>query len=455
MKKVRGVWVTNVASNVLDSENNIKKAMQLLAKTGFNVIFPVVWNKGFTLYKSEVMERNFGSDFKIDPKYTGRDPLQEVINAAKEVGLKVIPWFEYGFAASYVEITMNPAEGMQEFGKHILEQKPEFSAIDHSGNELIKPSLVRHSDPEKRNLQGFKWMNALKPEVQDFMLELILEVAKKYDVDGIQGDDRLPAFPVEGFDQAVANNFSGIGSRPSHTNRDWMQFRADILTKYLKRIKDEVKAVGLSKGKELIVSMAPHPRNHGFNTALQDTKKWLKNGLVDMSHPQLYRQDFDKYKELSNNEIVGQGFTNDELAKISPGILMKLGDFRINSDLLEKVIKHNKSLGINGVVFFFFEGLRIPDNKVAQVLRNDIYALNSLDDEGPDVKKIQQLLKDKGFDVPTNGVFDADTKAAVEAFQIAQGFADRDIDGIVGPQTLEKLGINSLIALGEMPLPVG
>ncbi len=87
MKKVRGVWLTNVASNVLDSEDNIKRAMQLLAKTGFNVVFPVVWNKGFTLYESKVMEQKFGSDFKIDPKYIDRNPLKEVINAAKVVGL--------------------------------------------------------------------------------------------------------------------------------------------------------------------------------------------------------------------------------------------------------------------------------------------------------------------------------------------------------------------------------
>lgn len=438
MKKVRGVWITNVGSDVFDSEDNIKKALQLLAKTGFNVVFPVVWNKGFTLYQSKVMEQEFGSDFKIDPKYISRDPLKEVINAAKEVGLKVIPWFEYGFAFSHESIDN---DNKRRFKKMLQERG--WIAVNH--NDKPQPLIVN----------GFEWMNALNSEVQSFMLDLILEVTKEYDVDGIQGDDRLPAFPTAGFDQATANKFSGSGSKPAQADRKWMQFRADILTNYLKRIKDKVKAVGQSKGKELIVSMAPHPRQHGFDTALQDTKKWIKDNLVDMLHPQLYRREFVEYKQLSNDEIVGQSFNKDELAKISPGILMKLADYRINSDELQKVIKHNNSLGINGAVFFFFEGLRNPDDKLVQVLRNELYALNSIGDEGPDVKKIQRLLKDKRFYAdPVHGIFDANTKAAVEAFQTAQGFSSRDIDGIVGPQTLKELGISSLVALGKMQLPI-
>lgn len=44
----------------------------------------------------------------------------------------------------------------------------------------------------------FFWWNGLHPEVQYFMHDLVLEVVKNYKVDGIQGDDRLPAMPSEG-----------------------------------------------------------------------------------------------------------------------------------------------------------------------------------------------------------------------------------------------------------------
>ena len=37
---------------------------------------------------------------EIDSRYQGRDPLAELIIEANRVGLKVIPWFEYGFVCS-------------------------------------------------------------------------------------------------------------------------------------------------------------------------------------------------------------------------------------------------------------------------------------------------------------------------------------------------------------------
>ncbi|NES74064.1 MAG: tetratricopeptide repeat protein [Okeania sp. SIO2D1] len=46
---LRGIWLTNVDSKVLHSRDNIAEAMDFLAETGFNVVFPVVWNKAFTL----------------------------------------------------------------------------------------------------------------------------------------------------------------------------------------------------------------------------------------------------------------------------------------------------------------------------------------------------------------------------------------------------------------------
>lgn len=36
------------------------------------------------------------------------------------------------------------------------------------------------------------------PEVRGFMMDLILEVVNEYpDIDGVQGDDRLPAMPLK------------------------------------------------------------------------------------------------------------------------------------------------------------------------------------------------------------------------------------------------------------------
>jgi uncharacterized lipoprotein YddW (UPF0748 family) len=442
MKKVRGVWLTNVASNVYDSNNNIDEAIKLLASIGFNAVFPVVWNKGYTLYQSDVMERYFGSSFRIDPLYqaAGRDPLDEIIQAARKYQLKVIPWFEYGFAASAVQKTVTG--GLQEFGEHILQGQPNFAAVNHDGEPLIKPF------PEDVNDIGFKWMNALSPDVQVFMTELMLEVVQKYDVDGIQGDDRLPAFPVEGFDQDAADQFKTKHHRFPTGAKDgkWMQFRADILTQFLKDLCVQVRQIGLDKGKTLLISMAPHPRDFGFREYLQDTPKWLD--LIDMMHPQLYRRTPDDYITLSGLEF--QGLSANQITKISPGILMKEGNYRISNTHLEKVVRYNRSQGCAGEVFFFFEGLRKPDDLAAKFLRDPLYAVIKRNDEGPDVLKIQKLLIAKGFNPgEPDGFFGEKTEMAVRTFQAANFSSSRYIDGKVGKQTLEKLGFTSIQLFGD------
>ncbi|MEM7712703.1 MAG: family 10 glycosylhydrolase [Cyanobacteria bacterium P01_A01_bin.68] len=344
--EIRGVWLTTTASNVFDSRENIVEAMDFLAKTGFNVVFPVVWNKAVTQFPSQVMLQNFGVE--INPQYRGRDILAEVITAAHRVGLKVIPWFEYGFASSY-----NSNGGI------LLKKKPQWAALDSKGNLL--------------NKNGFEWLNALDFEVQDFLSSLILEVVNNYDVDGIQGDDRLPALPSEGgYDKGTLERYyKEFGQNPPQNakNQQWLQWRADILTDFLARLYKEVKAVN----NNLLVSMAPNIHDWALKEYLQDSQRWLEKGLVDIIHPQIYRRDFNSYKSIIDR-LVKQQFTDNNRVKLAPGVLMKLGSYSIDSDYLLKIIEYNRACGIQGEVFFFYEGLRDNNNALAKVLQKKYYA---------------------------------------------------------------------------------
>jgi uncharacterized lipoprotein YddW (UPF0748 family) len=172
---LRGVWLTNIDSDILFDSQKTKEALVSIKKAGFNTVYPVVWNDGYTLHPSEIMVQTFGEEFRQDTVFRSLelDPLQNVIDHAKPLGLVVIPWFEFGFSSSY-----------QQDGGHILAAKPEWAARDKQGNILTK--------------NGFEWMNAIHPEVQDFLLDLVTEVLVNYEVAGIQGDDRLPAMPSEG-----------------------------------------------------------------------------------------------------------------------------------------------------------------------------------------------------------------------------------------------------------------
>ena len=94
--------------------------------------------------------------------------------------------------------------------------------------------------------------------------------------------------------------------------------------------------------------------------------------------------------------------------------------------------------------------LQAPQFKGDRVLEACLVNLHTLKaglgdtvgDQGEAVKKVQQALVDLGFELPkfgVDGLFGPETKAAVEAFQRSQGFTGDDVDGKIGPKTMDAL----------------
>ena len=79
-REVRGVWLTNIDSDVLFSTEKTSNAIATLAELNFNTLYPTVWNWGYTLYPSAVAQQVIG--IKLDPTegLQGRDVLQEIID---------------------------------------------------------------------------------------------------------------------------------------------------------------------------------------------------------------------------------------------------------------------------------------------------------------------------------------------------------------------------------------
>ena len=343
--ELRGVWLTDVDSKVLFSRKRIAEAMTFLAAHHFNVVFPVVWNQGYTLYPSAIMDSLFG--IPIDPAHRGRDPLAELIEEAHRHGLKVIPWFEYGFSSSH-----------KAQGGHLLAAKPHWAARDRAGKLLTK--------------NGFEWMNPYHPEVQEFLAGLVLEVAARYDVDGIQGDDRLPAQPSEGgyesyTDSLYRSGHEGAAPPADHRDPEWLRWRADLLNAFACRLYRQVKAVDST----LIVSWSPSIYPFSYEEYLQDWPAWIKGGYADLVLPQVYRYDLEAYRSaLLETRAVAPPEAG---GRIYPGMLIKLGKYLIDPDYLLEAIRLNRELGYRGEVFFFYEGLRKQGGKLARLLLEGPY----------------------------------------------------------------------------------
>jgi uncharacterized lipoprotein YddW (UPF0748 family) len=325
---LRGVWVTTAASTALDSRANIVTCVQNCKLAGINNIFMVVYNNGTTCYPSTVMQNLTG--IRIRPNFSGRDPLQEMIVEAHTVGIKVHAWFEYGFSSSF-----------SNNGGSIVTARPTWAAKDRFNRLVVK--------------NGFDWLNAFDPAVQQYMVNLFKEVTTNYDIDGVQGDDRLPAQPnTAGYDAYTTNlYFTETGANPpiDSLNTAWVQWRAKKLNSFLKRLRTEVKAIKPN----ILFSMSPSPYPFSLNEYLQDWPTWVDSSWVDAVLPQCYRYDIAAYTATLAQQ---KSYYRNPAIPFYPGIIVKSGTTLVADDFLKSEIALNRTSGFKGECFFFYEGIK-------------------------------------------------------------------------------------------------
>jgi len=346
-QQFRATWLTNVDSYVLATDASIVEAMNYLSSIGINVIFPVVYNKGYTIYPSQIMNNLFGAPTIPDPSFQNRDFLDRLIIEAHRVGIEVIPWFEFGFSSSY---SLN--------GGHIVARFPHWATKNNQGQLVVK--------------NGFDWLSGINPEVQNFMISLIMEVIDKYDVDGVQGDDRLPAMPVEGgYDSVTVSIYKSEhnGNNPPNNPGDpnWKRWRANKLNDFFIRLRDSVK----SRGQHYILSSSPTPFPWGYDEYLQDSRFWAQNNVVDNIIPQLYRYDFPSYQTVLAQSISLIRNVNPSI--YFAGVLTKSGSWVISPTMMSQIINHNRANNVNGECTFFYEALRANNNAIGNLLGNNFY----------------------------------------------------------------------------------
>lgn len=328
---IRGTWITNVASDVLNSKKNIVDAIALCKKNGINNIYVVVWNDGVTIYPSKVLQQCIG--IKQAKMYQSRDPLKEIIDAGHHAGIKVHAWFEFGFSYAYND------------SNSIWRKKyPDWVGRNNKGQLLQK--------------NNFYWWNAINTAPQNFLKKLVAEVVTNYKVDGIQGDDRMPAMPAEGgYDpftlQLYAREHSGAMPPQDPKDTAWLQWKTNQISAFGKSIYQMVKAIKPT----CIVSWAPSIYPWSKEQYLQEWPTWLKDGYADYIIPQLYRYKIEDYEKILKD--LKATVPPEMMDRVFPGILTSLGDdhYQSSRELTDQMIELNRQYGFKGEVFFYFETL--------------------------------------------------------------------------------------------------
>lgn len=340
--EIRGVWLTNVASGVLFAPWGVNRALHQLSELNFNTVYPVVWNRGTTFYPSAVSGQVTGISQEplLKLMRLGGDVLNEIIEASDREGLRVIPWFEYGLMA--------PASS--ELAKRHpdwLARTREGSAKENTSSKL--PQLFRNP-----SLNRPVWLNPLHPQVQKFILDLILEVVLKYDIDGIQLDDHF-GMPVEfGYDPLTVQLYQQEhnGKRPpkNYKNAKWMRWRADKITDFMEQI---VRAVKEAKP-DCLVSVSPNSQQYSYQKYLQDWLAWVEKGLADELILQVYRDDPSSFEaELDRSAgLLARRKIPVGIGLLSGTVLKPVDMARLQKQVLKARDRH-----FDGVSFFYWESL--------------------------------------------------------------------------------------------------
>jgi uncharacterized lipoprotein YddW (UPF0748 family) len=328
-----GVWLTNSPSPLYYDANRINRAVNELADTGFNTLYPNVWSRGYTFHRS----RWAPLEPTLAQQAPDLDPVCRMTSDAHRRGLQVIPWFEYGL--------MEPGDAA------VVKQNPDWVLKKQDGS----PYYAMHgANLETSPLKDLRvWLNPAHPGVRQRFIGLITEIVERCHVDGIQLDDHF-AWPVDlGYDAyttALYRQETGLEPPADYTNRGWMTWRRQKLTELLVELRA---ALQKSNGNGRI-SLSPGPFRFSYNKWLQDWEIWSVRRLVDELVVQNYAYSVKGFERDLDQSALERARSWG--IPINIGVLAGFGGRTTDANSLRQKIQLSAERGY-GVIYFYWEGL--------------------------------------------------------------------------------------------------
>lgn len=278
-REMRAVWVATVANidwpstNTLTVDEQKNEAIIILDRVkalNMNAVVLQIRPHADAMYKSDLEPWSYyltGKQGKApEPFY---DPLEFWVKEAHARGLELHTWFNpYRASHSAMRGEISP--------QSIIKTKPE--CVRKLGNK------------------GYYWMDPSMKEVQDHSYNVVMDVVKRYDIDGVHFDDYF--YPYRDYndgkdfpDDETYNAYVAKGGKLSRG--DW---RRDAVNKFIERLYK-----GIKKEKSYVkFGISPFGIwKPGYPASVQatfdqyeilaaDAKLWLNKGWIDYYTPQIY-----------------------------------------------------------------------------------------------------------------------------------------------------------------------
>ena len=361
----RGVWVATVANIDFPSSKNLTtqqqkdefiKLLDMHKRNGMNAVVVQIRPAADAFYPSQYEPwSEYLTGKQGQPPSPYYDPLKFMIAETHKRGMEFHAW-------------MNPYRAEFQIGKssisptHITRVHPEWF-IDYGG--------VKYFDPGNK-------------DAQKFVVNVVRDVVKRYDIDAIHFDDYFYPYRIAG--KEFNDNISFIKYGNGMSRDDWRRSNVDsIILQLSKAIKEENKycQFGISPfGVWRNIDKDPEGSNTkagqtNYDDLYADILLWLKNKWIDYVAPQLYWEIGQK--------VVGFKVLTDWWANHAYGRQLYIGQgiYRAlearsyawkNKDELPDQIKYlRKYPQIQVSIFFSSSSFSSNPNGWSDSLRNNYY----------------------------------------------------------------------------------
>ena len=354
-REFRGAWVATVHNidwpskpglSAAEQKAELIRLLDAASRLKLNAILLQVRPESDALYRSdkEPWSRFLTGRQGQDPGY---DPLAFAIQEAHKRGIEVHAWFNPFRAATHYSTVLAP--------NHIAKRRPEW--ICRYDNGL--------------------WLNPGEPAVREYVISVMLDVVRRYAVDGVHIDDYFYPYPKKGSrdfpDQKTYRRYGGSLSLADWRRQNINQF---VETMY-RRLKAEKPSllVGISPF-GIWRPGVPPGIEAGLDSYAQlyaDSRKWLREGWCDYLAPQLYwscsppQQSFPVLLEWWQSQSPG--------VAVWPGIATeRVGPNRPAAEMVRQIgITRKTAPGRPGHIHWSMKALLKNQGGVAEALRRNTY----------------------------------------------------------------------------------
>jgi len=331
----RRVWVNLPA---LFKEDNIEREVERISSIGFEELLLLISDGNVTLFDSNVRSNK--------PNYRFHSRLEKTIEIVHRMGLKAHAWI----------VTLKISN------EGFVKEHADWYVVNKMGESSAeKPPYV----------EDYKWLCPRKPQVIEFTKDFFMEVASRFDFDGLHFDYiRLPdiilpkglrpryyGVPLEEvytprFDFCYCNGCRGlfmseVGVDPIKIEYDdplyqrFFRWRADGVTNLVREVYNAVKSV--RSDIEVSAAVFPTP-TIAYKYVFQRWHEWP----LDLYDPMIYHKYYEMDVEWIGEAVHEAASMN---LPISAGILL---DFMERPEEVYRALQLAVNNGAKGITIFVY-----------------------------------------------------------------------------------------------------